>query len=106
MNQYLPLKFPGEPDALTELRLREELKILRTIATMHGRTMMFREKFMEMWPGTYEAEEIVEPSPYWVRQALELAPKVKERLLEVEAYFTEKGWHLPDWKRPGWLTRS
>jgi len=103
MNQYLPLKFPGEPDALTELRLRDELKLLRALATMHERTMMFREKFMGRWPGVYEAEEITEPPPFFIKQEMELAPRVKGRLLEVEAYFIEKGWHLPKWKRPSWL---
>lgn len=104
MNKYLPLKFPGEPDALTELRLREELKLLRTLATMHSRTLRMREVFMKRWPGVYEAMEITEPPPFFIKQETEIAPGVKGRLLEVEAYLIEKGWPLPEWERPSWLS--
>ncbi|MBA7711370.1 hypothetical protein ES703_120329 [subsurface metagenome] len=96
-NEYPPLQFSGEPDALAEVRLRAELKLLRTIATMHERTTKMRGIFMKRWPGVYEAMEIVD-SGHVIEEELRLAPRVKERLLQVEAYFVEKGWHLPKWK--------
>jgi len=62
-----------------------------------------REAFMGRWPGVYEAMEILEPPPRWIEQEMALAPRIKERLLKVESFFIEKGWHLPKWTRPGWL---
>lgn len=103
MNEYPPLQFPGEPDILAEVRLRAELKLLRTIATMHERTLKMREATMKRWPGVYEAMEIVEPPPHFIKQALELAPSLKGRLLQLESFFVEKGWRLPRWERPSWL---
>jgi len=101
--EYPPLQLPGEPDILAEVRLRSELRILRTLATMHGRTMRMREAYLKRWPGVYEAMEIVEPPPRFLEQEMALAPRIKGRLLEVERYFVEKSWHLPKWTRPGWL---
>ena len=99
----LPLQLPGEPDALAEVRLGAELKLLRSLATQHGRTLKFREMALKQWPGVYEAMEILEPPPHFIREALAIAPRLKERLLQVEAYFIERGWHLPKWERPSWL---
>jgi len=100
---YPPLQFPGEPDILAEVRLRNELRILRLLATMHGRSLKMREAYMKRWPGVYEAMEIVEPLPRWIEQEIAIAPRIKERLLEVEVYFVEKGWRLPKWRRPEWI---
>jgi len=129
---YPPLKLPGEPDALTELRLRDELRALRSVATsieeiewlLGGPTPARAKKFLEklspefleklppiqkeleeaqkkIWEPGAIAERIIAASP-----VLRLEPILKERLLQVEAFFVEKGWSLPKWTRPGWLSRS
>ena len=103
VNEYPPLQFPGEPEVLSEVRLRYELRLLRTLATIHGRTLKMREAFMGRWPGVYEAMEILEPPPRWIALGIALAPRITERLLQVEAFFVEKGWRLPRWTRPGWI---
>ena len=124
---FPPLQFPGEPDALTEVRLRAELKLLRSAATMLQRTEIWTrpellkpktkeeiEKLKvdlspemeaelkrlaeEYWEPTAVAERIV------IRAPLErIKPGLRARLLKLESYFVEKGWRLPRWERPSWL---
>lgn len=120
---YPPLKLPGEPDALAELRLREELKLLRSLATQIGYA-----EAMTRPPSPEVAERLISRLPLETRRKLRKAareiwhpgavaeriivfapiermkPDLKARLLQVESYFTEKGWHLPKWRRPTWLT--
>lgn len=120
-----PLKLPGEPDALTELRLREELKLFRSLATQIERTEAItrppspeaaerllsqlpletqeklRKAAREIWHPEAVAERIIAFSP-----VERIKPDLKARLLQVESYFIEKGWHLPEWQRPSWLSKS
>ncbi|MBA7678435.1 hypothetical protein ES703_86710 [subsurface metagenome] len=118
-----PLKLPGEPDILTQLRLSEELKLLRSLATQIGHTEAItrppspeaadrllsqlpletqeklREAAREIWRPEAVAERIIAFSP-----VERIKPDLKARLLQVEGYFLEKGWNLPKWQRPAWLT--
>lgn len=125
MNQYLPLKFPDEPDALTEVRLRAELRLLRSIVTSIQRIEIFTrpewllspekvEEFIQLFSPEVRAslrtirEELWRPEAVGERIVAmapveQIKPGLKARLLAVESYFIEKGWHLPEWKRPGWL---
>ena len=129
MPGYLPLQFPDEPDALCEVRLRHELRVLRGICTgieeiewlLGGPTPARAKKLLEqlspeflrrllpipkeleeaqkmIWEPSAIADRIIAASPI-----LRLKPRIKERLLQVEAFFVEKSWRLPKWTRPGWL---
>ena len=128
MNQYLPLKFPDEPDALTEVRLRAELRLLRSVVTSIQRIEMFTrpewllspekvEEFIRSFPPDLRASLRTIREELWAPEAVaerivamapveQIKPGLKARLLAVETYFIEKGWHLPEWKRPSWLSRS
>jgi len=107
MEDYPPLQYPGEPDVAAEIRLRAELKVLRTLATMVGRLELMRRSFYANWPGVYEATEILAPPDHKaiLEEHERIRPLIKGRLLEVESYFVEKGWSLPKWSRPEWLLR-
>ena len=89
-----PLQLPGEPDALAEVRLRAELKLLRSTASQMER--------IEVATRSLKPEEaagiIVATAP-----TLRMKPLLKSRLLQVETFFIERGWHLPEWERPTWL---
>jgi len=99
------VQFPGEPDALAEIRLRAELRALRHVATMAGRLDFMREAFYRKWPGVYEATEILAPPEQkaLIEEHEKLKSPLRSRLLNVEAHFIEKGWRLPKWTRPQWL---
>lgn len=96
---FPPIGIPGEPDVLAEVRLRAELKLLRTTATMMRRMQAMEKAFLK---GTMPPEEVAEliiiTSP-----TMKIKPQLKERLLKTETYFIEKGWRLPKWKRASWL---
>lgn len=101
------VQFPGEPDILAEVRLRAELKALRTVATQHEYLERMRGIFLQAWPGTFEAQEILSPT---MREYMEIRGPftkwIKKRLLGIEAHFVEKGWKLPKWRRPDWLLEA
>ena len=98
------VQLPGEPDALAEVRLRAELKLMRSLATQHDQLERLRSIFLQTWPGTFEAEEILEPT---MREYREIKGPytewIKKRLLNIEVHFVDKGWRLPKWTRPKWL---
>lgn len=129
MVEYAPLQFPGEPDALCEVRLRHELRVLRSIATgieeiewlLGGPIPARAKQFLERLPPDFSKK--LPPLPKELEEAqkdiweplavadriiaaspiLRLKPSIKERLLQVEVFFVEQGWRLPRWTRPGWL---
>jgi len=127
------LPFPGEPEKVTEARLRGALRGFRTIATNLEHIQMlvhkplpkaFRElvypKLPKFPPKLEERLEefekkMREPGGIWspeaIAQRYELVrpiiersmPEIKERLLAIEQTFIERGWKLPKWERPSWL---
>ena len=97
MNELPPLppfQLPDEPDVLAEVRLRAELKLLRSTASI-----MERLQAATWGLKPKEAAGIIVA----VAPTLRMAPLLKSRLLQVETFFIERGWRLPKWERPSWL---
>ena len=91
------IQFPGEPDDLAEMRLRYELRLLRDWAT--------RTEHMN-----FMVDIIIHTSPEIAGNILRQTSLLEgakrhlgKRLLNIEAYFIEKQWRLPEWQRPPWL---